>query len=65
MAFAYTNSKGNTYYLHSREATLKNGYKRTIYFFSKEEKEDKLNEVPQGFEVYETENGLPVLRKSK
>ena len=38
MAYTYTNSKGNKYVLHSRETTLKNGRKQTIYFFAKEEK---------------------------
>ncbi len=64
MAFAYENERGNTYYLHGRETTLRNGAKRTIYFFAKEEKEGALNQVPDGYEVMETANGLPVLKKS-
>ena len=63
MAYAHTNSKGNTYYLHGRETTLKNGQKRTLYFFAKEVKDDALDEVPEGYVVSESKNGLPVLKK--
>jgi hypothetical protein len=63
MAFTYTNSKGNKYILHSRQTTLKNGTKQTIYFFAKEEKEGALNDVPNGYVVSESKNGLPVLKK--
>lgn len=65
MAFSYKNSKGNTYYLHGRETTLKNGAKRYIYFFAKEEKDGVMDAVPGGYQVIETANGLPVLKKSK
>lgn len=63
MAYTYTNSKGNKYVLHSRETTLKNGRQQTIYFFAKEEKAGALNDVPAGYEVAESRNGLPVLKK--
>ncbi len=64
MAYAFKNSKGNTYYLHQRETTLKNGRKQTIYFFAKEVKDGALNDVPSGYEVKESRNGLPVLKKA-
>jgi hypothetical protein len=63
MAYQYTNSKGRTYFLHSRDTTLKNGKKQTIYFFAKEEKDGALNDVPKGYEVSESKNGLPVLKR--
>ena len=63
MAYAYTNSKGRTYYLHSRETTLKNGGSQTIYFFGKEAKEGAIDAVPAGYVVTESRNGLPVLKK--
>jgi hypothetical protein len=63
VAFTYTNSKGNKYFLHSRQTTLKNGTKQTIYFFAKEEKDGSMNQVPAGYEVSESKNGLPVLKK--
>ena len=63
MAYAYTNSKGRTYYLHSRETTLKNGGTQTIYFFAKEVKDGAIDSVPSGYVVTESRNGLPVLKK--
>ena len=62
MAYAHTNSKGNTYFLHGRETTLKNGQKRTLYFFAKEVKDGALDAVPEGYVVSESKNGLPVLK---
>jgi hypothetical protein len=63
MAFSYKNSKGNTYYLHERLTTLKNGREQTIYFFAKEQKDGAINAVPKGYDVKESRNGLPVLYK--
>ncbi len=63
MAFQYKNSKGATYYLHSRTTEMKSGNKRTLYFFSKEQ-EGAIDKVPDGYQVSETPNGLPVLKKS-
>lgn len=63
MAYTYTNSKGRAYILHSRDTTLKNGKKQTIYFFAKDEKAGALDTVPKGYEVSESKNGLPVLKR--
>lgn len=63
MAFSYKNTRGVTYYLHSRTRDLKSGKKQTLYFFSKEPKEGALDKVPEGYQVSETKNGLPVLKK--
>jgi hypothetical protein len=59
----FTNSKGQTYFLHRKQVDLRNG-QRTLYFFSKERKEGAIDEVPEGYEISEGRNGLPVLRKS-
>lgn len=64
MAYTYTNSKGVTYILHNRETTLKNGRTQTIYFFAKTEKDGALDAVPAGYQVVESRNGLPVLKKA-
>lgn len=64
MAYAFENSKGNTYYLHKKDTTLKNGRQQTIYFFAREVKDGSLDEVPEGYEVSESRNGLPVLKKA-
>jgi uncharacterized membrane protein YgcG len=63
MAFAYTNSKGTTYYLHGREVELNNDHQRTIYFFAKDAREGALEQVPEGWQVMEGRNALPVLSK--
>lgn len=66
MAFSKTNSKGQTYYLHSKDVILRGGRPQTIYFFAKEEKEGAIDEIPAGYEVMENKRtGLPMLRKKK
>ena len=62
MPYTYTNSKGNTYVLHSQMTTLKGGRQQKIYFFAKEAKEGALDAVPDGYAVSESKNGLPVLK---
>ncbi len=65
MAFSYTNSKGQTYHLHKKDVTLKNGRQQTIYFFARDVRDGALDEVPAGYEVVETQRtGMPVLKKS-
>lgn len=64
MAYAHTNSKGVTYYLHGKETTLKSGSTRTLYYFAKEAKDNALDAVPEGYQVSETKNGLPVLKRA-
>ena len=39
MAYSHKNSKGVTYFLHSRKTILKNGREQTLYFFAKTIKE--------------------------
>ena len=64
-AYAYTNSKGQTYYLHTREVTLKNGRVQRIYFFARDIRDGALQDVPAGYKVVETERtGMPVLKKA-
>ena len=64
MAYSFTNSKNKTYYLHSRLTTLKNGTERTIYFFAGDVRDDAIDAVPDGYQVVESKNGLPVLKKA-
>ncbi|MEN8253148.1 MAG: hypothetical protein ABFQ62_02090 [Patescibacteria group bacterium] len=66
-AYSYTNGKGQTYYLHTKDVTLKNGRVQTIYFFARDVREEgALEEVPEGYEVMETKRtGMPVLRRIK
>ncbi|HZW02322.1 MAG TPA: hypothetical protein VFF68_00220 [Anaerolineaceae bacterium] len=64
MAYQYTNSRGNKYFLHSRTTTLRNGKEQRIFYFAREPKEGTLEKVPEGYTVSETANGLPVLKKT-
>ncbi len=65
MAYSFKNSKGQTYFLHKKDVTLKNGRKQTIYFFARETRSGSLDEVPAGYKVMETSRtGMPVLKKS-
>lgn len=64
-AYAHTNSKGTTYFLHSKAVTLRGGRQQTIYYFAKEEKpEGGLEAVPEGMMVVENKKtGLPMLKR--
>ena len=57
----HTNSKGQTYYLNSKDVTLKStGRVQTIYFFSKDKRGTALDSLPAGKKVVEnTRTGLP------
>jgi len=54
MAYAHTNSKGNTYYLHS---------KGKMFFFSREVKEGALDALPASSSVAEMKTGMLVLKR--
>ncbi len=71
--FSYTNSKGVTYYLYTKEGIQLRGAKtpRNIFFFSKEaernlgEGEKVVTEVPTGYKVEESaRNGFVYLKKA-
>lgn len=64
-AFSYTNKKGQTYFLHSRDVKLKNGRMQRIFFFAREQRDGSLDAVPAGYQVIETKRtGMPVLKKA-
>lgn len=64
--YSYTNSKGQTYYLHGKDVTLKNGRVQRIYFFAKDVRDGSLDAIPEGMEVMETtRTKMPVLRRIK
>lgn len=64
-AFSYTNAKGQQYYLHTKEVTLKNGRVQRIYFFARDIRDGALEAVPAGYEVMETKRtNMPVLKRS-
>jgi hypothetical protein len=64
MAYSYTNGKGQKYYLHYRDVTLRGGRNQRIYFFAREVRSNSLDAVPAGYKVMETKRtGMPVLKK--
>ena len=65
-AYPHTNSKGVTYYLHSKEVTLRGGKQQRIYFFAKEERpDDAVADLPEGYTVVENpRNGFLTLKKA-
>lgn len=68
MAYSTKSKKtGETYYLHSKDVTLRGGRQQTIYFFAREVKDEgALDEIPAGYETMEnSRTGLPMLRKAK
>ena len=68
MAFSTKSQKsGETYYLHSKEVTLRGGRLQRIYYFSRKVDEaTALDEIPAGYETMEnSRTGLPMLRRAK
>lgn len=61
MAITYTNCRGNLYFLHSKKT--KNGNLR--YHFSKEEVGNLVDDLPEGYEIYEDPNGKVSLRRKQ
>jgi hypothetical protein len=64
MAYEFRNSKGVSYFLHSKEVNLKGGRKQTIYYFARDVRPGALDAIPAGFKVEETaKTGMPILKK--
>jgi len=66
MAYTHTNSKGVTYYLNSKEVTLRGGKKQVIYFFSKDDRPDtSVDGLPEGMVVNENpRNGFLTVKRA-
>lgn len=64
MAYSTKSKKtGETYFLHSKEVTLRGGRKQVIYYFAREERPNSV-ELPDGYVVMENpRTGLPMLKK--
>ncbi len=67
MAYSLTNSKGQQYFLHQKDVTLKGGRLQRIYFFAKElrpEKGTPIDAMPAGYiHVENPRTGLPVTKR--
>jgi hypothetical protein len=61
MPVTYTNRKDRTYYL--RMSTTKTG--KTRYFFSPKAEGNLLDEIPEGYEITESVNGIVSLSKAR
>ncbi|MEC8239194.1 MAG: hypothetical protein VX027_03680 [Bacteroidota bacterium] len=62
MAYSFENSKGKTYYLHTKDVTLKGGRNQTIYYFAKDQRSNA-GDLPAGKKVVENERtGLPFVK---
>jgi len=60
--FSHTNSRGQTYYLHTKEVRLRGDRIQRIFFFSKDPSGSI--DMPEGYEVVENKKtGLPLLKK--
>jgi hypothetical protein len=60
-----SNKSGKTYYLHSKNVTLRGGRQQTIYYFAQDVREGALEAVPAGYAVMENpRTGLPMLKKA-
>ncbi len=57
MGYSYVNSRGKTYYLHSREG--KGGAK--LFYFSKDPNNSV--DLPENMTVIEAPTGLPMVKK--
>ncbi|MCU0667713.1 MAG: hypothetical protein MUF85_03810 [Patescibacteria group bacterium] len=65
MAFKFTNSKGVTYHLNSKDVVLRGGKKQTIYYFSKDKRPEACD-LPAGMSVNENpRNGFLTVKRNK
>ena len=66
MAYSHVNSRGQTYYLHSKDVQLRgSGRTQTIYYFAKEIKAGALNDLPAGKTIVENNRTGLVFLKGK
>ena len=66
MAYSVQSKKsGETYFLHSKEVTLRGGRKQRIYYFGGEVKPGAIDSLPAGYALGEnSKTGLPILKKA-
>ena len=64
--YQHTNTKGVTYFLHSKLVTLRGGKEQRIYFFAKDVRpDDAVEALPEGYMVQENpRNGFLTLKKT-
>ena len=66
MAYSQTNSKGQQYFLHMKDVTLKGGRLQRIYFFARNVRDGAVDAMPAGYmSVENPRTGLLVLKKAE
>lgn len=65
MAFSAQSKKsGKTYYLHTKEVTLRGDRKQRVYYFAGVAGEFAIDALPEGYMIAEnSRTGLPILKK--
>ena len=64
MSYSQTNSKGQQYFLHMKDVTLKGGRLQRIYFFARDVRDGAVEAMPEGYTSVENpRTGLLVLKK--
>lgn len=61
-AYEYVNSKGTAYYLHLNKRLTKTGKVSKLYFFSLNQMDNAVPDLPDGYTVVESINGVPTLK---
>ncbi|HWT55876.1 MAG TPA: hypothetical protein VN031_02485 [Candidatus Microsaccharimonas sp.] len=65
MAYKHENSKGVTYYLNSKNVTLRGGKEQRIFYFSKDQRPEG-TDLPEGYSVKENpRNGFLTVSRNK
>jgi len=65
MAYTVVSTKtGKTYHLHERRQKLKGGQEVTIYYFAGQPGPEAIDQIPDGYEVWENpKTGFTFLKK--
>lgn len=62
--YKYTNAKGITYFLNTKDISLNGGAKHPIYYFSKDQRPETSCDLPDGYRASENpRSGMVVLKK--
>jgi predicted AAA+ superfamily ATPase len=64
MGYSFKNSKGKTYFLHTKDVILKGGREQTIYYFAKDERSNTCD-LPAGKKIVENEKTAGAKKSNK
>lgn len=64
--YSHVNSQGRTFYLNKLNVFMRQGTQSVIYFFSLDQRESGIAEIPEGWYIVESPNTkLPLLKKRR